>query len=144
MPLPFRQPIWFLPLLSSMHQHRRILCCPTIHLSMIVFRHLFSRGINASLTSLDYPSLFYPFCAYHPLPFPPSILLLSTQPCCSLRISRSGLELTDAESRAIIRGASEEDLAHSGLEDTMINSFAQVGARDARGRGMEGLQLAIM
>lgn len=41
-------------------------------------------------------------------------------------LKRSGLELTESESKAIVRGASEEDLAHSGLEDTMINSLGQV------------------
>jgi len=42
-------------------------------------------------------------------------------------LKRSGhINLTDHEARQIIHGATEKDLAHSGLEDTMINSFDQI------------------
>jgi len=41
-------------------------------------------------------------------------------------LQRMGMELTDDECDSIVRGASERDLAHSGLEDTMINSFHQI------------------
>jgi len=42
-------------------------------------------------------------------------------------LKRSGhINLTDFEARQIIHGATEKDLAHSGLEDTMINSFEQI------------------
>ena len=41
-------------------------------------------------------------------------------------LERAGVALTDAERRAIVRGAKEVDLAHSGLEDTMISSFEQI------------------
>lgn len=41
-------------------------------------------------------------------------------------IERAGLEMLPSERRDIIRGAKERDLAHSGLADTMIDSFNQV------------------
>jgi glutamate dehydrogenase (NAD(P)+) len=41
-------------------------------------------------------------------------------------LSRMGVELTPLEHARIVRGAQEKDLAHSGLEDTMINSFHQI------------------
>lgn len=44
-------------------------------------------------------------------------------------MDRAGLNISSRERVAIIRGAKERDLAHSGLADTMIDSFGQVGGR---------------
>lgn len=43
-------------------------------------------------------------------------------------LARLNVKLTDEERRAIVKGATEKDLAHSGLEDTMISSFQQIQA----------------
>ena len=40
--------------------------------------------------------------------------------------SSANIHLTDFEARQIIHGATEKDLAHSGLEDTMITSLEQI------------------
>ncbi len=41
-------------------------------------------------------------------------------------MDRAGLDVSARERVAIIRGAKEKDLAHSGLADTMIDSFGQL------------------
>jgi hypothetical protein len=43
-------------------------------------------------------------------------------------MDRAGLDMEPEERLAIVRGAKERDLAHSGLADTMIDSFHQVGS----------------
>eukprot|EP00730_Choanoeca_flexa_P007821 TRINITY_DN12397_c2_g2_i2.p1 TRINITY_DN12397_c2_g2~~TRINITY_DN12397_c2_g2_i2.p1 ORF type:complete len:509 (+),score=175.20 TRINITY_DN12397_c2_g2_i2:165-1691(+) len=47
-------------------------------------------------------------------------------------LERHSIKLTDQEKDHIVRGALERDLAHSGLEDTMINSFNQILEEQAR------------
>ena len=58
---------------------------------------------------------------------PLSLLSASTADVPVGYVCSFGVELTAEESHSIVRGASERDLAHSGLEDTMISSFHQVG-----------------
>lgn len=41
-------------------------------------------------------------------------------------LERNNIHLLDDERRAIIQGATERDLAHSGLEDTMISALGQI------------------
>lgn len=41
-------------------------------------------------------------------------------------LERLKVNLTPSERKAIVKGATEKDLAHSGLEDTMISSMAQI------------------
>lgn len=43
-------------------------------------------------------------------------------------LKRHGLDVTAAEKDRIVHGATERDLAHSGLEDTMISSLYQIQA----------------
>lgn len=43
-------------------------------------------------------------------------------------LERLNVKLTPQERVAIVKGATEKDLAHSGLEDTMINSMMQIQA----------------
>eukprot|EP00045_Choanoeca_perplexa_P014118 m.164245 g.164245 ORF g.164245 m.164245 type:complete len:507 (+) comp16572_c1_seq1:191-1711(+) len=47
-------------------------------------------------------------------------------------LKRHSIELTEDEESSILRGASEQDLAHSGLEDTMIGSFHQIRKEQER------------
>jgi hypothetical protein len=42
-----------------------------------------------------------------------------------------GVKLTEKETHRIVKGAEERDLAHSGLEDTMISSFNQASTSAA-------------
>lgn len=47
-------------------------------------------------------------------------------------LTRAKIDLTDDERRYIIQGATERDLAHSGLEDTMISSLRQIQTTAAK------------
>jgi glutamate dehydrogenase (NAD(P)+) len=44
----------------------------------------------------------------------------------------TGKKFSDAERRSLVAGADEEDLVNSGLEETMITSWAQIKATRER------------
>jgi glutamate dehydrogenase (NAD(P)+) len=55
--------------------------------------------------------------------------------------SASGTQLSDTQKNALIKGASEEDLVDSGLEDTMINAYRELQAT-AKKHNIKNLRIA--